>query len=378
MTSDQLLSLINKIYDAAVDSTLWDEFLLAASDAVHGSTTVLIFHDFHAPSTSLTRFARFPPELLKKYYEQFFLKDDLWFQLMVTHCHSGDVFIGSEFITDHDLRKTPMYHELFKPGDTGFIVGGLVSEFSPGGASFSISRSMKKQNFSSKDKQLITTVVPHLQRAFLLHQRYQVSLKARLSAEEALHQSPTAMILLNDRSEVLFINRQAERLIQQNDGLTCRNHRLHIADSSQSHAFHALTHKVIVTSKQQGTHPGGAMRLHRPSGKAPFQVMVTPLNLRSEHRQLAPDAAACIFLHDPEAIVMLSETSLRELYQLTPAEARLTQWLFAGKTLSEICTIQGVKISTLRSQLRNIFEKTQTSTQSDLMRLCALGPGALG
>lgn len=377
MTSAQLFPLINKIYDAAMTPTLWDEFMLTASDAVKGSTTVLIFHDFDNPSIGLTRFSRFPPDLLKKYYEQFFLEDDLWYQLMVTHCRSGDVFIGSELIDGHDLRQTTMYNELLKPGDTGYLVGSLVSEFSPGGATFSISRSMKKQNFSSQEKQIIRTLVPHLQRAFLLHQQYQLSQKARLSVEEALHQSQTALLLLNDRREVMFINRKAEQLVQQNDGLTCTSNMLQIADLSQSQSFQALVHEVISTSKQQGTHPGGAMRVNRSSGKTPYQVMVTPLNLQSEHTQLAPHAAACVFLHDPEDVVMLSETILHELYQLTPAETRLTQWLFAGKTLSEICTIQDVKISTIRSQLRSIFEKTQTDNQSALMRLLGQSPGIM-
>jgi len=64
----------------------------------------------------------------------------------------------------------------------------------------------------------------------------------------------------------------------------------------------------------------------------------------------------------------VSEESLMYLYELTPAEVRLTRHLLSGDTLKESATKQGVAITTARSHLKAVFQKTGTSRQAELIR----------
>jgi len=64
----------------------------------------------------------------------------------------------------------------------------------------------------------------------------------------------------------------------------------------------------------------------------------------------------------------VSEESLVYLYELTPAEVRLTRNLLDGDTLKESATKQGVAITTARSHLKAVFQKTGTSRQAELIR----------
>lgn len=377
MKSVQLHTLIGHIYDAALDPSLWEDFMVAASDAFNGRTSALIFHNLDDPSTSLTRYIRISPENLRRYQEEFFLENDLWYCLVKAQCQPGDIFRGSELITDQDIKKTAMFNEVLKPAEAGYIVGFDLEQTATKAAVFSVHRPIKGPDFTRQDKTYIAALAPHIQRAFFLHERYITVQHTQLSVQEALHQSQTAVILLDDRAKILFINNKAENILQQDDGLSCHGKEIHCSEASDTTTLDALAQRSIITAKKKGIHPGGAMRVHRPSGKKHFQLVVSPLNLRSGHTQLAPEAAACIFLHDPEEEVLLPETILHELYQFTTAETRLVRLLFSGKTLDEICRIQGVKISTLRTQIRSIFEKTHTNTQSDLLRVLSQGPGKI-
>lgn len=66
---------------------------------------------------------------------------------------------------------------------------------------------------------------------------------------------------------------------------------------------------------------------------------------------------------------------LHELYELTAAEARLAVKLAGGSRLSDAAAELGVSIHTARSQLRQVFTKTSTSRQTELLRvLLALSP----
>ncbi len=72
----------------------------------------------------------------------------------------------------------------------------------------------------------------------------------------------------------------------------------------------------------------------------------------------------------------VSEESLVYLYELTPAEVRLTRHLLNGDTLKESATKQGVAITTVRSHLKAVFQKTGTSRQSELIRCILMNHSA--
>jgi DNA-binding CsgD family transcriptional regulator len=60
---------------------------------------------------------------------------------------------------------------------------------------------------------------------------------------------------------------------------------------------------------------------------------------------------------------------LRGLHGLTPAEAELVGQLARGRSLEEAARARGVSINTVRSQLKQVFSKTGTSRQGELVQL---------
>jgi DNA-binding CsgD family transcriptional regulator len=69
-----------------------------------------------------------------------------------------------------------------------------------------------------------------------------------------------------------------------------------------------------------------------------------------------------------------SESDLVEFFGLSPAESRLAVALLAGKKLREIALDWGVQITTLRTQLSSILQKTGVTRQVDLIRLLSNVP----
>ena len=72
---------------------------------------------------------------------------------------------------------------------------------------------------------------------------------------------------------------------------------------------------------------------------------------------------------DAECIVR----RVRPLYGLTEAEARVMAALALAETVDEIARTHGVRPSTVRAQVRSIFDKTEVHRQSDLVRLALTG-----
>ena len=55
--------------------------------------------------------------------------------------------------------------------------------------------------------------------------------------------------------------------------------------------------------------------------------------------------------------------------QFSAAEARLARALCHGDSLDEYATDQGLKLPTVKTQLRSVFAKTGTERQASLIRL---------
>ncbi len=80
-----------------------------------------------------------------------------------------------------------------------------------------------------------------------------------------------------------------------------------------------------------------------------------------------------LYVSDVEAQTLQQSEPLRKLYALTQAEVELVELLCDGWSLEEAATQRGVTMNTARSQLKQIFFKTGTSRQSELVRLVLAG-----
>ena len=68
---------------------------------------------------------------------------------------------------------------------------------------------------------------------------------------------------------------------------------------------------------------------------------------------------------------------LSDVYGLTPAEAELAELLVQGRTLEQAAKIRHVTLNTTRSQLKQVFAKTETSRQGELLKLMLSGVALL-
>jgi DNA-binding CsgD family transcriptional regulator len=88
--------------------------------------------------------------------------------------------------------------------------------------------------------------------------------------------------------------------------------------------------------------------------------------------QDADDAGAASFLLVIATIArpqIASARILQDLFDLTPAEARVARGIAAGKTTRDLAAEAGLAVGTVRQQLKSVFGKTGVSRQADLVGL---------
>lgn len=173
--------------------------------------------------------------------------------------------------------------------------------------------------------------------------------------------SDTGIFIVKSCGHLVFANGTARRLIQEGRGLCVRHGRL-------------MAHGPDVNSKLssliRGSHVRGDQRESVGvlsiglQGCLPLTALVAPLVETFD--QVPPPVI--VFVRDPNHMLRGVDV-LQSLFDLTPAEARITLALANGQSLGTIAQSHEATLQTVRKQLKLIFAKTGTSRQAQLVTL---------
>lgn len=105
----------------------------------------------------------------------------------------------------------------------------------------------------------------------------------------------------------------------------------------------------------------------------PAAMHIVPLD-RATRDRLGQDGVL-LLLADVGGASVPSADLLRQMFDLTPAEARLARLLVGGRAPAEAARALGITEGTARTHLRRVFEKIGVNRQAELVRLLA-GLGA--
>ena len=177
------------------------------------------------------------------------------------------------------------------------------------------------------------------------------------------------MLLASD-GRVVFVNRLASRIVGQADGLAIKAGHAAVCQLSESTTLARLVAGAGRSAAGKGWEAGGALRVSRPSGRRPLEILVTPLPLPDAFG-LGRGSCVALFISDPEMRSRSQSRSLRRQYRLTKAESDVAAAVGNGFSIAEIADQRQTTTTTTRWFVRQILEKTGARTQADIVRLCA-------
>jgi DNA-binding CsgD family transcriptional regulator len=191
----------------------------------------------------------------------------------------------------------------------------------------------------------------------------------------AVEHSTTGITLLEVHGQVVYSNQAAREILTQDDGLFIEAGQIRAPRKSDDDALQRLLRGAVGPPHDHAPPLGGIMAVPRRSGKAPYTIVAVPVRLeRSALR--SDEAVVTVFISDPTALRELSDAHIRNLYRLTPKEAKLAVLLTGGATVAKAATALGMAEKTARIHLQGLFRKTGTRRQVDLVRVLLGSAGA--
>lgn len=374
---ERALPLIESIYASAVEPGGWNRLAHELSDAF-GRAAVAI--SMPHPDSELP-FDMFPVHLreeMRPVFLRHLIKGLPWGPPFTGAAKSRFVF-ASERLPDAELAKTPFYREFMEPQGlapqgpiTHEIATTAVGKF----AGIVIYRRVGCRPFDDDDIALGNLLVPHLERGYAVYSQLGGVRRARIALAEILDRLPTGVIVFDARHALVIVNRAARRILDLRDGISIERGRPRLADRREDDVFQMLLTKACEVALKGARAVGDVMQVTRPSGRRALALMVAPL-LDVPQGSAEGEAIAVAFIADPDTGPVTTTQVLEQLYALTHAEAELVRLLSEGRSLEEVATARGVTMNTVRSQLKQVFSKTDTKRQGELVRLVLTGVSSL-
>ncbi len=378
MSAPSNSDFLDLVYDAALEPALWTSVLERFADMVGGSSgwvSQLSMLDGTGGDES-DPLARVDPSFVTRYIDHFALRNPL------SNVDNPDEYMrrwtpkiltDEDWMAKEDLVKTEFYNDFLRPQN---LHSSLMVRLAARGheiATLNIGRPERRGQFERSDVELAARRHPHLIRAFQLGRKFAAT--RRLSGDMAgvLDHSPHGVFLLDQTGRIRHVNRMGEAFLAESGGLTVIHGRLGAATPEAARRISALI--CAAGSLDPERRAGASMALVTPSRRLPLSLTVAPVRAgRFSPFHGGPSVMVCVT--DLEAKVSLPEQRLRDLFGLTPAEARVALALFDGLSPADAATSLGVSFNTVRNQLVRIFEKTGANRQAELVRLMMRVVGA--
>ena len=270
-------------------------------------------------------------------------------------------FVEQDFWSEDQLEADPIYRDFFRPHGLGWSAGTGLRVPSGDNIVFSIERSFERGPIEAKHVERLNSLRPHLARSALVSSR--LGLQRARGAAESLTDLGLPALLLDDAGRVVEANALIQALPEQVGAGA--NERLVLADrAAQARLTEALSTITATTGATPCTVP-----LRDAVGRATMVLHLMPVR-RSAHDIFGRGYA--LLLVTPVAVDRAPSLELlRSLFDLTVSEARVARGLATGKSLDTIAAEGEVAITTVRSQLRRVLEKTGCTRQAEVAVLLA-------
>jgi DNA-binding CsgD family transcriptional regulator/PAS domain-containing protein len=363
---EELLDLVGRIYEAALDCSLWPDVLTRLAHAFHGQTACLFQHDVATGATSRLASVNLSPRLFAD-YESYYWAKDIWSPNPRRHA-VGTAYASHDVIPDRVLLRSEFYNDLLKPHRLFYAIGGLPLVEDNRVFVLGMHRPKASTQYGPAQVRDLQRLMPHLARALQIQHRVEQTAAERdglLEIADCLHHG---MVVYDARGRILRVNRVGGEICRQADGLTISKEVLTAASPAETSRLGQLVYDCVHTANGNGQASGGPLLITRPSGRRSYALLVTPLRAgRKGLEERRP--AAVVFLSDPDQSPETPAGALARLYGLTRAEARVVHALASGQRIEDIAEQSQRSLSTVRTQLKQVFQKTGVRRQAELVRL---------
>lgn len=364
LTIDCYSRIVHTIYNSAVEDGAWGVALEEIATALGATGSALVVERPGSKAIAHRSIGADPGCVVT--YNQYYHRLDPSAVVFAT-LPAGRVVSLQQLHAADAMHSSEFYNDWSVPNGHGDFAVAVLTRRGPNSSWLVVTAEPRLHRFSTPERvQVLAAIVPHVQHAIAIRGR--LSELDRRSSElgAAVEAASDGMVILGGDGRVSHLNPAAAAVFGDGDGLRLT---AGILRASMSAVDSALARTVGAALGRDGVATAGRVAVPRPSGRPAYVVRVVPVS--------AADApTALVVVVDPHRQLLPTAEMLRCKYGLTWTEAEVARRVLDGAGLRTIAEGRSVSITTIRTHLKHIFEKTGTHRQAELIRVVLGAPTA--
>lgn len=360
ISQSDLASVIATIYEAGVDFDRWPEALARVTEAVGGHSASLVRQG--ATHEDCWGFGhRVEEGWSRLYFEHYHDVNPLWGRTWLAP--AGSVHTDAMVMSRAELARTEFFEDFLAPQGVGGMLNAVVLMEAGRQTILTV-----HADHEIEDAQvaLYRLIAPHLQRAAELNVQMAGIELNRAGSEAVMDRLDQGVLFVDAAARLIFANRAGEAALSAGEGLRQASGVLQGGSLAESAALHGAISACAEPSAADGANR--FVSLSR-GGRPPLSIRVAPAPGLSPPWLGGRRPAAILCVTDPETGWTPATQELRSRFGLTRAQAALALEILNGDGIQAAADRLSIARATARTHLAQIFEKTGTQRQAELVRL---------
>jgi DNA-binding CsgD family transcriptional regulator len=369
MDHDDILRIVGDIYRTVREPDLWEPILEEVASMLGFEMVTLSFSPADRHQMEVLYFAA--DEHTMREYQEHYGAVSPYAEPALALSDGRSIGPGIAVLPRRELLATEYFHDWMRPAGLHDTMS-VIEKTDERGLTALTGGTPTGQLVTDRQITVMRMLMPHVFSALDLRRQFD-RLEHRIEvSREGLVRADFGCIIVDDHGQVQWMNPLARDIVELGEALEIEDGELRAAVPSCRGRLRDAIRGAIGADRDAPGAPTPIFRLARADGSAALEVLISPVEPRRT-LEFGELRGAMVLLADPTHVSATFADRLVELYGLTPAEAEVAQWLVSGSSPGEIAEIFDRSIHTIRTHLKRIFAKTNTSSQPELVGLLQRG-----
>lgn len=353
--------LTDLVYGSLFGECRWQDFLDRLATTLPGGKSAFHYQDLTSPVAQVGLVSGFTEQDIDQFNNHFAAVNPWIPRTMLIPVGQG---ISAEGIFPREeLAKTEFYNDWLKHTGCETSIGATIVRDKTRTFILSTCTSSTDAEFNRQAAGLYTALSPHLRRAVDYMRRGDLVTGERQVGQSLFDAIGAGLLYVSETGSIRSLNERARHMIDV--GVPIRvtaNGRaaLECQRSAETLDFLLSRHGVQVEPY---------VTLIKGADGIAYRLTLVRMKSDTFTEFLNGPTVAVIIEPAPAASGDARSERIRVDYRLTPKEVRIASAIAAGLSLREIAHSDGVSYETVRSHVKNIYGKTEVSSQASLVAL---------
>ena len=365
--SKRLPTLIGDIYDAVIDPAQRNDVLDKIASFTGGHSGGLLSKHSLSKSEVLYCYVGADPNSLQVYSESYPKLDPT----ADSPCFGVEqVVSATDLVPYEEFRRGRFYREWARPHGWVDVASAVIEKSATSCTFLSVVRHEANGLVDDEMRRRMALLIPHVRRALLIGKTIHRKQTEAVCFSDVLDGLSAGMILVDANGRIVHTNNAGNAILDAGDFLRSVCGRLVASDL----AINAALREILVAANAGDAAlgvKGIALPLTAHDGER-HVAHVLPLTSGARREAgLAYNAVAALFIRKASLEPFSPPEVIGEMYKLTPTELRVLLAIVDIGGVPEVAAALGVAVTTVKTHLSRLFEKTGVARQADLVKLVA-------